>query len=470
MPPRKTQEEVALIFEKKGCKLLSKYGGSNCNMTFQCFCGEEGTTSYSRLTTKPFTGCQECIRKKSGKMTHEEASNLFLRKGCRLSTEYKKAQQKLEFICSCGKKSVVASIYPVRREKWYGCPSCKAEGVKKTCLEKYGSTTPLQSPEIREKIIKGWKEKWGSDSPLGNPEIQKKCKKTLFENHGVHNTMESDEIKEKTRQRNIQKYGVRHPMKCETVKNKFKEAISKKSIEDKEKTKQKREITNLERHGSTNPMKNEEVIKNHKKSVDERYKGKPEKLENANKKCKETCMKKYGVSNPMKLKETWEKSQKTYKAKTGYDHPSQNPEVARKILKSSFRKKEFLMPSGTPFICQGFEPLALQLLLDEGIDEQGILSPSEQDIKILYNFQGKSHMYHPDIFIPSKNLLVEVKSSWTFGGCGGKKKDEAEKTLKKLAACREQGYNTRLYIFCKNNKLVSFSERISPQNYNILFE
>lgn len=169
----------------------------------------------------------------------------------------------------------------------------------------------------------------------------------------------------------------------------------------------------------------------------------------------------YPFQNPLFQKEARE----IYKTKTGYDHPSQNPEVARKILKSSFRKKEFLMPSGTPFICQGFEPLALQLLLDEGIKEQDILSPSEQGIKILYEFQEKKRMYHPDIFVPSLNLLIEVKSDWTFGGCGGKKKDEEEKTLKKLSACREQGYNTRLYIFGKNNKLVSFSERISSTNF-----
>nr|WNL49837.1 endonuclease [Marseillevirus sp.] len=465
MPPKRTQEEVALIFESKGCKLLSKYEGSYCEMTFQCSCGREGVATYSRLCSKTFAGCDECIRKKQGKINHEEAKEIFLRKGFELLTEYKNVKQKLEFICSCGEKAVVAGIWRARQKNWYGCPSCKAEGVKKTCLEKYGSTSPLHAPEIREKIVKGWEERWGTNNPLSNPEIREKCKKTMLKKYGVENTTQNTELKEKIRQRNIQKYGVSNPMKCETVKNKFKESISKKGIEEKEKTNQKRETTNLERHGSTNPMKNEEVIKRHKKSVDERYEGKPEKLENANKKYKETCMKKYGVSNPMKLRETQLKSQATYKAKTGYSHQSQNPEVARKILKSSFRKKEFLMPSGTPFICQGFEPLALQLLLDEGIKEQDILSPSEQGIKILYEFQEKKRMYHPDIFVPSLNLLIEVKSDWTFGGCGGKKKDEAEKTLKKLSTCREQGYNTRLYIFGKNNKLVSFSERISSTNF-----
>nr|WRK65162.1 endonuclease [Marseillevirus futianmevirus] len=465
MPPKKTQDEVALIFEGKGCVLLSEYEGSDCTMEFTCFCGGAGRTTYSRLTSNNFSGCQECIRKKSGKMTHEEAEELFRRKGCVLLTVYKKVQQKLEFVCSCGKESSVASILSVRRENWYGCKTCKAEGVKRTCLEKYGSTSPLHAPEIRKKIVEAWKEKWGVDNPLASSEIRQKCKDTLFKNHGVHNTMESAELKEKTRQRNIEKYGVSNPMKCEKVKEKFKEVISRKSVEEKETTKRKREASLLRKYGVTNPMKSEELLLIHKKSVEERYKNNPEKLENANKKYKETCMKKYGVDNPMKLKETQLKSRATYKAKTGYDHQSQNPEVARKILKSSFRKKEFLMPSGTPFICQGFEPLALQLLLDEGIKEQDILSPSEQGIKIPYEFQEKERMYHPDIFVPSLNLFIEVKSDWTFGGCGGKKKDEAEKTLKKLSACREQGYNTRLYIFGKDNKLVSFSERISPTNF-----
>ncbi|ADB04025.1 MutH/Vsr/archaeal HJR-like endonuclease [Marseillevirus marseillevirus] len=466
MPPKRTQEEVALIFEQKGHKLVGEYTGRTYAMEFMCSCGGRGKASYSRLTSKSFAGCEECVRKKRGILTHEEAKEIFALKGFQLLSEYKSSSQKLEFVCSCGRTATVSNINKMRSPTFRGCPFCKVEGIKKTCLERYGSVTPLQAPEIREKIVAGWKEKWGVENPLQNPEIRKKCKETMLEKYGVENTMESAVLVEKTKKNNLEKYGVDNPMKVEKFREVFKKSLADKTQEQKDETSRKKERTMLERYGNINAMANPDIVKKQQETCEQRHGNKhPIRLEKFKEEYRLSCIQKYGVDNPMKLKETQLKSRETYKAKTGYDHPSQNPEVARKILKSSLRKKEFIMPSGSPFICQGFEPLALQLLLDEGIDEQDILSPSEQGIKIPYEFQGKSHMYHPDIFVPSLNLLIEVKSDWTFGGCGGKKKDEAERTLKKLAACREQGYNTRLYVFDKNNNLASFHERISPTNF-----
>nr|WQM87187.1 mutH/Vsr/archaeal HJR-like endonuclease [Marseillevirus cajuinensis] len=72
MPPKKTQEEVSLIFEQKGYKLVGEYTGSACTMEFICSCGGRREASYSRITSKGFSGCKECVRKKRGILTREE--------------------------------------------------------------------------------------------------------------------------------------------------------------------------------------------------------------------------------------------------------------------------------------------------------------------------------------------------------------------------------------------------------------
>lgn len=67
---------------------------------------------------------------------------------------------------------------------------------------------------------------------------------------------------------------------------------------------------------------------------------------------------------------------------------------------------------------QGYEALALQVLTDEGLPEHDIVVGKEVP-QIAYwdtcNFHpAKQRTYHPDIYIPSQNLLLEVKSIWTF--------------------------------------------------------
>ncbi|ALX27541.1 MutH/Vsr/archaeal HJR-like endonuclease [Golden Marseillevirus] len=427
-------------------------------MLFKCRCGLEGKSTYKRVRQESFSGCQDCLRKKSGILNQKEAEEIFERKGFKLLSKYESHKQKLNFICSCGQESVVSSIRIARREKWYGCPSCIKKGIKRTCMEKYGASCPLQGKEIREKMVEGWKEKWGTETPVLNPEVQKKRRETMIERYGVEYTQQNAELRQKTKKNNIQKFGVDNPMKDQKVRETFKESVSKRTKEQKLETKKKRETTNLEKYGDANLLKNPEMSKRFKESIAKRDSD-PEDVARRVKKGRETCEKRYGVSNPMMTKEVQQKSRESYKLKTGYDHPCHNPEVMSKILKSSFRKKEFVMPSGEKFVCQGFEPLVLKLLLSEGIEEEDILSPTEQGIKIPYFFEGKECVYHPDIFVKSLNLLIEVKSDWTIDGNGGKKPQERERTMEKLRACGRQGYNTRLYIFGKNKKLISLIEK-----------
>jgi hypothetical protein len=60
-----------------------------------------------------------------------------------------------------------------------------------------------------------------------------------------------------------------------------------------------------------------------------------------------------------------------------------------------------------------------------------------------YIFNGENHKYFPDIFLPSTNTLIEVKSTYTLSL-------DKEKIKAKLNACIMQGYNIFLYVYDKN--------------------
>jgi hypothetical protein len=91
-------------------------------------------------------------------------------------------------------------------------------------LEKFGTKSPAQSKEIKEKIIETNQIKYGGNSPMSNKDIQDKSKKTLLENFGVDNPNKSPEIikkrvesfklsnyKETFKETSIKRYGVNHP-------------------------------------------------------------------------------------------------------------------------------------------------------------------------------------------------------------------------------------------------------------------
>jgi hypothetical protein len=61
---------------------------------------------------------------------------------------------------------------------------------------------------------------------------------------------------------------------------------------------------------------------------------------------------------------------------------------------------------------------------------------------------GKLHSYYPDLFIKSKNMIVEVKSMWTYN------KDK-EKNLLKKEACLSMGYLFEFRIYDGKGKMIN---------------
>ena len=116
-------------------------------------------------------------------------------------------------------------------------------------------------------------------------------------------------------------------------------------------------IPNLERYGVENVSQND-IIKNKKKK---------------------TCLKNYGVDNPLK-----------------------DPDIFMKQQKSAYECKEY------------------NNIFYRGTYELDFLKKYSHNYKIVnsnsidYLFEGKERVYHPDFFIKEFNLIVEIKSDYTY--------------------------------------------------------
>ena len=108
------------------------------------------------------------------------------------------------------------------------------------------------------------------------------------------------------------------------------------------------------------------------------------------KKFEKTCIERYGVRNV-----------------------SQDPAIFDRIMKRSYLRKNYQMPSGKVVIIQGYEGYAIRDLLKE-IDETDILLGKDIPRFTYTDDEGIEHVYHPDLFIKSRNMIVEVKSDYTY--------------------------------------------------------
>ncbi len=138
----------------------------------------------------------------------------------------------------------------------------------------------------------------------------------------------------------------------------------------------------------------------------------------AAKKSKEGCFEKYGVENISYLKDTKEKIGRSNKNKStkalqirkntniklfGVENPMQNKEIFEKQKISSFKVKIFKK-------LKYQDSYELDFLNRYYILYPDLINPSP----IKYKFKNKIHYYFPDFFIPSLNLVIEIKSLYLF--------------------------------------------------------
>lgn len=185
-------------------------------------------------------------------------------------------------------------------------------------------------------------------------------------------------------------------------------------------------------------------------------------------KWRNTLTARYGVDHPSHVPEfkakavaamqaTWIANHDNQVAKTratcmerfGAPHQMQNATVFKRSQSSLYRTKTHTFPSGRKITYQGYEFHAIHCLLtDPLITEDEILSGHDKlkHLSIPYTWNDKQRMYYPDIYLPSLNLMIEVKSTYTWNM-------SAEQNRQKLLATKAQGYECEVWIINTKGKV-----------------
>ena len=278
-----------------------------------------------------------------------------------------------------------------------------------TFIEKYGVKNAMNSDLCKQKIKATNLQKYGCEWPFQSEIIKDKMKDTCLEKYGVENAMQSKEVQAKFKKTCLEKYGVEHIYKSDVFKEKYNATI-------------------LKKYGVKSISQSQEI---------------------KNKKI-ETSLKNYGVEYPSQHQKIKDKKTQTSLLHYGVENPMQCSEVLSKNVKSNFKSKEYVFPSGNTILVQGDEPYALdELIINENIDETDIITGCKNVPEIWYNDElGKNHRHYVDIFIPTENRCIEVKSVWTA------KLHEHNIYLKQNAA-KELGYKYEIWVYNERKKKVS---------------
>jgi acyl carrier protein len=250
-----------------------------------------------------------------------------------------------------------------------------------------------------------------------------KVKKTFLKKYGVDNVFQLESIKEKIKETNIEKFGVENPQQNKD--------INKKTLK-----------TNLERYGTEYTFQSDEVKEKIKQTISERYGVEhPMYSEEIKDKIKQTNLERYGFEYVQQNKNIRQKTEKTNLKKYGFKNPMQNDKIFEKQLKNSYYKKNF-----NELKYQG----SYELDFIKKYDYLNITNYKS----IEYEFNNKQRKYFPDFYYEEKNLIIEIKSNYTYNKF-------LEKNLAKQRCCIEQGYN---FIFIIDKKYDDFENLL--MNYN----
>jgi len=144
----------------------------------------------------------------------------------------------------------------------------------------------------------------------------------------------------------------------------------------------KRENTNIELYGVKNCFQNEEMKET----------------------SKETMLERYGVDHNMKTEKCKSDRKETYIKNWGFDNPTKNRSIFKKALNSGKKIKYF---NNTDLYYQGTYEFDF---LEKFYNKIEIIN----GLSIPYMFKNKEKIYHSDFFIPNKNLIVEIKSTYWY--------------------------------------------------------
>jgi hypothetical protein len=274
-------------------------------------------------------------------------------------------------------------------------------------------------------------EKFGCKNVMHNDAIKQKICETNMIRYGVAHNSQSDAIKEKKKQTNLTNYGVEYSLQSPIVRRKICD-------------------TNIQRYGAENPTQNKDIQQKIETTNILRY-GTGCVLNNdlIKEKTRQTNIQKYGVDHHLQSPIVQRKICDTNIRKYGFEHCLQNPECAEKQLKTSYKRKQYTMPSGNIIDYQGYENFGFDRLLnEEHIDEHDIITKRTEVPEIWYvDKNDKKRRHYVDMFVKSQNRCIEIKSTWTS-------KQENSNIYEKQAAGIQLGYNYEVWIFDANGNMI----------------
>jgi hypothetical protein len=352
------------------------------------------------------------------------------------SNKYLTRDTKITGKCIRCNNSFTKTFDKLDKNKVFACKQCtiniKFEKVKNTMLDKYGVEYSAQSKEFLDKMKKVVLEKYGVEYATQSNEVKNKIKNTNLERYGCEYGLQSKDIILKRETTNLEKYGVKNCTQREDVKEKTKATNLKKyRVEyniQRQDVKEKIKATNIEKYGFEYGFQNKEIKE----------------------KIKATNLEKYGVEHQLQRDDIKNKIKATNLEKYGVEYISQNPTIAEKMMKMSYYKKEYILPSGKVIKIQGYENYALDELLNNNINENDIITGCSNVPEIWYfDKNNKKRRHFVDIFIPSLNKCIEVKSSWTM-------KTQKDVVFLKQEAGKNLGYEYEIWVYDKDGKKVDF--------------
>ncbi len=252
---------------------------------------------------------------------------------------------------------------------------CSEHAQKNTMLEKYNVCNAMFSDFFKEKL-----------------------NNTIQLNYNVENISQSDIIKEKKKQTTLKNYNVGHNSQSDIIKEKKKQ-------------------TTLKNYGVENPQQVKDILD----------------------KTSQTRLEKTGYAYPLQNPKIREKAIQTNIMRFGYANVIHNPVIFEKAQTNAFKRKEYKWKTGEISIVQGYEPIVLKELEDSGYTYEKVITGASRIPTIPYIFENTQHLYFPDIFIPSENLIIEVKSEYTLN-------KEFDRNKAKFKAVEEAGFNFKLEV------------------------
>lgn len=154
---------------------------------------------------------------------------------------------------------------------------------------------------------------------------------------------------------------------------------------------------------------------------------------------KATNLERFGAEENFSLPDVQHRVDKTNILKYGVKRPCQHKDIKLKMLAS--RKIRTLKYKHTDLYYQS----KLEYLFLELAEKYNFIDKIKNGIVFNYNFDSDNKIYVSDFYVPELNMIIEIKSKWTYNNHGLNKNLE-KKNHTKWKTVKSMGYNMKVLI------------------------